>query len=51
MTVQFGKVPGEGTRIGAPVAFAQHGFTVPAIPGGRTGEPLDLGDVQLERRP
>jgi hypothetical protein len=48
LSISFSEVPGTGARIGASVAHAQHAFIVPEIPGGRSDEPLDLGELPVK---
>ena len=47
---EFGEVPDRDSWIGGSVAHVQHEFTVPAIPGGRSDEPLDLGELPVKPR-
>jgi hypothetical protein len=51
LEIDFREVPGEHTHIGPSAAYISHSFAVAEVPGGRSDEPLDLGELQVKPRP
>jgi hypothetical protein len=44
----YGPPPTTRVRWGEPIGVLSHSFTIPEMPGGRSDEPLDLGEIEFE---
>jgi len=44
----YGPPPNTRRRWGEPIGVLSHPFNIPEMPGGRSDEPLDLGELEFE---